>query len=70
MKKQLTSTVKHFADTILEAEALVLEAKNTPGANVKQHSISKKEKTTKEEYIEYYVVKITLENDTIKNIIG
>lgn len=70
MIRQLTTSEKVYATTILEAEGIIIELKNQFGEDVKKHAITKRTKTTKEDYIEYFIVEYTIEKDTVKNIVG
>lgn len=70
MIRQLTTSQKVFATTILEAESIIKQLKENPANTIKKHSITKREKRTKEEVFEYYIVDVTIEKDSLKNILG
>ena len=58
MKTPLTVTEKIFATTLMEAEGIVREAKQTYGQSIKQHIITKRQKKD----IEYFIVTISVEH--------
>lgn len=69
MKATLITTKKYFTTTLLEAQSIVKEITETNGSSVKKQSITKRQKSTAEEFIEYYIVDITIEKYTVKDLI-
>ena len=69
MKKNLLNTKKYFTTTHLEAQSIIDEYVQKYGSAVKKQTITKRQKATKEELIEYYIVDIVIENFTIKDLI-
>lgn len=69
MKKNMLNVKKYFATTQIEAQAIINEYVQLYGPSIKKQTITKRQKTTKEELIEYYIVDIVIENFTIKDLI-
>ena len=69
MKKNMLNTKKYFTTTQLEAQSIITEYVQLYGPSVKKQTITKRQKATKEELIEYYIIDITIENYTIKDLI-
>lgn len=69
MKKNLLNTKKYFTTTHLEAQSIIDEYVQKYGSSVKKQTITKRQKATKEELIEYYIIDIVIENFTIKDLI-
>lgn len=69
MKQTTKQTTEFFATTILEAENIVLEMKNKHYNSIVNHSITRKVKRTKEDELEYFVVKVTVQHVTIKELL-
>lgn len=69
MKQTLKQTTEFFATTIVEAEGIVEDMKQKHAASVINHSITRKVKSTKEVEFEYFVVKVTVQHVTIKELL-
>ena len=69
MKKNMLNIKKYFTTTQLEAQSVINEYVQLYGPAIKKQTITKRQKATKEELIEYYIVDITIENYTIKDLI-
>ena len=69
MKKNMLNVKKYFTTTQLEAQSIINEYVQLYGPAIKKQTITKRQKATKEELIEYYIVDITIENYTIKDLI-
>lgn len=69
MKKNMLNVKKYFTTTQLEAQSVINEYVQLYGPAIKKQTITKRQKATKEELIEYYIVDITIENYTIKDLI-
>ena len=69
MKKNMLNVKKYFTTTQLEAQSVINEYVQLYGPAIKKQTITKRQKSTKEELIEYYIVDITIENYTIKDLI-
>ena len=68
MKKTLTTSQKIYCQTEQEADETFAELKEKFGDKLKKYSRAKREKSTKEEFIEYYVVTYTIEYSTLKEL--
>lgn len=69
MKQTLKQTFETFATTQAEAEKVVADMKEKHGSNVINETINRKVKSTKEVEIEYFVVKVTVQHVTIKELL-
>jgi len=69
MKKNMLNVKKYFTTTQLEAQSVINEYVQLYGPAIKKQTITKRQKATKEELIEYYIVDIAIENFTIKDLI-
>ena len=69
MKKNMLNVKKYFTTTQLEAQSVINEYVQLYGPAIKKQTITKRQKVTKEELIEYYIVDIAIENFTIKDLI-
>ena len=69
MKKNMLNVKKYFTTTQIEAQEIINEYVQLYGPSVKKQTITKRQKATKEELLEYYIVDITIENFTIKDLI-
>lgn len=69
MKKNMLNVKKYFTTTQLEAQSVINEYVQLYGPAIKKQTITKRQKATKEELIEYYIVDIAIENYTIKDLI-
>lgn len=69
MVQTLKQTFETFATTQSEAEEVVANAKAKYGASVVNEQINRKIKSTKEVEIEYFVVKITVQHVTVKQLL-
>lgn len=70
MKKAIKQTTEFFATTLVEAENTVLEMKEEFSSAIVNHSIARKVKSTKEYEIEYFIVKVTVQHQTIAEVLG
>lgn len=69
MKQILKQTFETFATTLPEAEKIVADAKDKYDSNVVNEQITRKLKTTKEAELEYFLVKITVQHVTAKELL-
>lgn len=68
MNVLMSESKKYYAADRLKAEAIISEARTKFGDSIKKHSITKRRKVTKEEYIEFYIVDITIEHYEVKDL--
>lgn len=69
MKQNMLNVKKYFTTTQLEAQSVINDYVQLYGPSIKKQTITKRQKATKEELIEYYIVDIVIENFTIKDLI-
>lgn len=65
----LSQTENHFANTQLEAEALLGQLKQKYGANIQKNSITKKSKKVNKVPVQYFVVSITVVFEKVTDLL-
>lgn len=69
MTQSTKQTTEFFATTIGEAEKIVADMKAKHSASIVNESIARKVKRTKEAEFEYFIVKVTVQHVTVKQLL-